>query len=222
MNFIDQQSLACRPTPQNLISPADESLIVPPSLSRLSAATVQEALDRADSRHWTRNPPRSLRARLGYLIKQYGGDTVALAHRLSVTPTELDALRTAKQTPAEYPVHHTVEREIVRLWQPYVRRRAHATIIANGGQMMVSFRARFGFVAAAGSSDDPRLRYLTLHLGTPYAVALFNARHGDAPESELHALLSEALGASYFFQHRKPGPGENVALQDLDFLEFYY
>ncbi|MFC9462225.1 telomere-protecting terminal protein Tpg [Streptomyces sp. NPDC056983] len=188
----------------------------------MSAGTVQEALDRADSRHWTRNPPRSLQARLGYLLKQHHGDTVALANLLSLTPTELDALRTAKQTPAEHPVHQAAEREVVRAWQPQVRRRAHATIVANGGQMMVSFRARFGFAATAGSSDDPRLRYLTLHLEAPYPAALFDARHGDAPESELHALLGDALGASYFFQHRKPGPGENVALQDIDFLGFYF
>ncbi|MGW4393333.1 telomere-protecting terminal protein Tpg [Streptomyces sp. NPDC004685] len=139
-----------------------------PFLSSLSAGTVQEALDRADSRHWTRNPPRSLQARLGYLLKQHHGDTVALANLLSLTPTELDALRTAKQTPAEHPVHQAAEREVVRAWQPQVRRRAHATIVANGGQMMVSFRARFGFAATAGSSDDPRLRYLTLHLEAPY------------------------------------------------------
>lgn len=49
---------------------------------RLSAATVQEALDRADARHWTRNPPRSPRARLAFLLRQAGGDQSAGASPL--------------------------------------------------------------------------------------------------------------------------------------------
>jgi hypothetical protein len=65
---------------------------------------------------------------------------------------------------------HT-EREVLRRWQPQVRRRAHRTIVDNDGLMTVSFRAWFGFTAAVGTTDDPRLRFLTTSLCAPYPNA---------------------------------------------------
>ncbi|MGW6521723.1 telomere-protecting terminal protein Tpg [Streptomyces sp. NPDC054962] len=190
----------------------------------LSADTVREALDRADSRHWTRNPPRSTRARLTYLLKQSRGDKADLAHRLQSNPADLDELLSAERIPQADPLHQAVEREVVRLWQPRVRRRAHDAVLAHSGQMMLSFRAWLGFTAAAGSSDDPRLRFLTLSLKAPYPQMLFTAHHNGTPETELRAILSEALSVSYFHLHhdRPVHKGESVSLQRIDFLEFYY
>ncbi|MGI3202522.1 hypothetical protein ACRJ4W_37435 [Streptomyces sp. GLT-R25] len=127
---------------------------MPPPL-RLSAATVQEALDRADARHWTRSPPRSPRARLAFLLRHAGGDQAALAARLAVPAHELDSLRAVRRPSEDDPVQQAVERDVIRLWQPRIRHRAHTAILHNNGQMMVSFRAWLGFTAAAGSSDDP-------------------------------------------------------------------
>ncbi|MER7720771.1 hypothetical protein ABTX99_28150 [Streptomyces flaveolus] len=189
---------------------------------RLSASTVREALDRADSRHWTRHPPRSSRARLTYLLKQSRRDVSALAHRLQTATCDLETLFTAVPLPEDHPLHHKLEREVVRLWQPRVRRRAHEVILARNGQMMLSFRAWLGFTAGAGSSDDPRLRFLTLNLTAPYPQRLFTARHNDAPEAELRALLSDALGTCYFHRDRPAHSGESVRLERIDFLEFYY
>ncbi|MFJ4732540.1 telomere-protecting terminal protein Tpg [Streptomyces sp. NPDC088770] len=188
----------------------------------LSVDTVTEALDRADSRHWTRNPPRSTRARLTYLLKQTRHDTAALADRLQANPARLNALLTAAPTPKDDPLPQAVEREVIRLWQPRVRRRAHDTIVANDGQMMLSFRAWLGFTAAAGSSDDPRLRFLTLSLKPPYPERLFTAQHESSSEEELRAILSDALGACYFHRDRPAAAGESVTLDRIDFLEFYY
>jgi hypothetical protein len=189
---------------------------------RLSADTVQEALDRADSRHWTRMPPRSTRARLTYLLKQHQHDTVTLAHRLQADSADLTALRDTGQIAADHPLHQAVEREVVRLWQPRVRRRAHAAILANGGQMMLSFRAWLGFTAAAGSSDDPRLRFLSLSLQAPYPESLLTAQRRGASEAELRAILSDALGACYFHRNRPAQTNETVSLERIDYLEFYY
>jgi len=194
---------------------------MPPPL-RLSAATVQEALDRADARHWTRNPPRSPRARLAFLLRQAGGDQTALATRLDVPVRDLDSLRTVRRPSEEDPVQQAVERDIIRLWQPRVRHRAHTTILHNNGQMMVSFRAWLGFTATAGSSDDPRLRFLTLSLQAPYIERLFAARHRNASEDELRRILSDALGACYFHRTRPAHTAETVTLDRIDCLEFYY
>lgn len=189
---------------------------------RLSANTVLEALDRADSRHWTRTPPLSARARLAYLLKHHRHDTAALTHRLEASPADLDALRTAGQMPQDHPLHQAVEREVIRLWQPRVRRRAHDAILANGGQMMLSFRAWLGFTAGSGSSDDPRLRFLTLSLTAPYPERLFTAQRTGASETELRTILSDALGVCYFYRDRPAHPKEKTVLERIDFLEFYY
>ncbi len=53
--------------------------------------------------------------------------------------------------------------------------------------MMVSFRAWLGFTAAAGSSDDPRLRFLTLSLQAPYIERLFTARPATPPRTSCAA-----------------------------------
>ncbi|MYW98897.1 MULTISPECIES: hypothetical protein [unclassified Streptomyces] len=189
---------------------------------RLSAVTVQEALDRADARHWTRNPPRSPRARLAFLLRQAGCDQTALAARLGVPVRDLDSLRTVRPPSEEDPVQQAVERDIIRLWQPRIRLRAHTAILHNNGQMMVSFRAWLGFTAAAGSSDDPRLRFLTLSLQAPYIQRLFAARHRNAPEDDMRRILSDALGACYFHRTRPAHTAETVTLDRIDYLEFYY
>ncbi|MFI1376083.1 telomere-protecting terminal protein Tpg [Streptomyces longwoodensis] len=188
---------------------------------RLSADTVGEALDRADSRHWTRTPPRSPHARLAYVLKHHH-DTAALARHLHTTTHDLDALHIPRQTPQDHPLHQALEREVIRLWQPRVRRRAHNAILAHDGQMMLSFRAWLGFTAAAGSSDDPRLRFLTLSLTAPYRERLFTAQHNRASEADLRAILSEALGVCYFYRDRPAHTREKAVLERIDFLEFYY
>jgi len=188
---------------------------------RLYASTVGEAIDRADARHWTRQPPRSDRARMKYLLQQTRGDHHVLAARLGTAPdTVLCVL--AGHPPADGALRDTIESEVLRLWQPRVRRRAHATIVENGGQMTVSFRAWFGFTAAAGTTDDPRLRFLTLSLLDPYPERLFSARHRNAPEAELHQTLNEALAASYFHRNGIPSALETVTLKKIDYLEFSY
>ncbi|MFE2159934.1 telomere-protecting terminal protein Tpg [Streptomyces lydicus] len=192
-----------------------------PTLS-LSANTVQEALDRADARHWTRNPPRSPRARLAFLLRKNGGDRALLATRLQTTPQALKTFIRQSGDAENSPLQQAVEREVIRLWQPRIRRRAHATILHNNGQMMVSFRAWLGFTAAAGSSDDPRLRTLTLSLHSSHVEALFSARHRGAPEPELLAILSHALSACYFHRNRPQGTAEKVRIERIDYLEFYF
>lgn len=187
----------------------------------LHASTVTEALDRADQRHWTRQPPRSDRARLGHLLRHEPGGVQTLSARLGTTLDALARITAGTRLPADDPLHRTLEREVLHGWQPRIRRTAHEAILRNQGQVSVSFRARFGFTATRGSTDDPRLRYLTLSLYEPYPDQLFTARRRSAPEAELHQILSQALAASYFHRNNA-AVAEDVTLKEIDFLEFYY
>ncbi|MGA6160500.1 telomere-protecting terminal protein Tpg [Stenotrophomonas sp. NPDC087984] len=188
----------------------------------LYASTVGEALDRADSRHWTRPAPRSAKARLRFLLQRQHSSLPDLASRLGVHETLLGQVLTGHRPPADDPLHPALERETIRLWQPQIRRRAHRTVLENSGLITVSFRAWFGFTSAAGTTDDPRLRFLTLSLRDPYPEHLFTARHRGAAEEELNRILGDALAASYFRHKGAPAALEEVTLKEIDYLEFYY
>ncbi|RNG17857.1 telomere-protecting terminal protein Tpg [Streptomyces botrytidirepellens] len=188
----------------------------------LYANTVGEALDRADSRHWTRPAPRSAKARLRFLLQPEDSSLPTLASRLGIHEALLHQVLTGHRPPADDPLYPALERETVRLWQPRIRRQAHRTILENGGLITVSFRAWFGFTSAAGTTDDPRLRFLTLSLREPYPEHLFTARHTGAAEEELNHILGDALAACYFRHKGSPAALEEVTLKEIDYLEFYY
>ncbi|MFE0630857.1 telomere-protecting terminal protein Tpg [Streptomyces sp. NPDC058864] len=185
-----------------------------------SATTVQEALDLADARHWTQQPPRSDRARLRFLLRRNGHDPKALAARLGTTANTLEQALQQRRI-GDPQLQRSVQREVVRLWQPRVRQQAHAAIIRHDGEMTIAFRAWFGFTVAAGSSDDPRLRFLTVQLKNPYPRLLFDARHRQADEQELQRILADALAVSYF-KHARTTTLQSVSLTNIDYLEFYY
>ncbi|CAM5386657.1 hypothetical protein SHIRM173S_06623 [Streptomyces hirsutus] len=82
-------------------------------------------------------------------------------------------------------------------WQPRIRAQARRRAAASTG-LVVDTRARFGFTAAPGTTDDARLRHLTLALPPQYAARLFDAQDAGATEQQLRALAAEALGEVYF------------------------
>lgn len=61
--------------------------------------------------------------------------------------------------------------EVRRRWQPQVRARARRAAATSAG-LMVDVRARFGFTAAPGTTDDARMRHLTLALPPAQAARL--------------------------------------------------
>jgi hypothetical protein len=59
-------------------------------------------------------------------------------------------------------------------------------------------RTRFGYTAPIGTTDDPRMRRLTVHLPPAYAVRLFTAQQQGADEQWLRAIFAEGLQEIYF------------------------
>ncbi|MCX5589619.1 telomere-protecting terminal protein Tpg [Streptomyces erythrochromogenes] len=179
--------------------------------------SISEALDIADQRHWTRTPLRSHTDRLDYLIAQLG--TRQTAARLQLQ----DPIVSAGPSSLTDETCQAIDREVRRIWQLTERQALHGTLVRNNAQVIVRFRARFGFSAARGSSNDSRLRFLAPQLLPQHAADLFAARHRDAGEAELRRILGDAIGAAYFF--RRLGPHQTqaaAAINDLDFVEFRY
>jgi hypothetical protein len=190
-------------------------------LDQLSTASIAEALDIADAHHWTRQPPRSDRARLRFLASKEK-DPAALSRRLGTTPQKLRRLLASQPGAANQELSRAILKEVVRLWQPRIRHRAHQVASQQQHSMHVHFCGWFGFNASAGSSDDGRLRRLSENLHHPYPARLLEARHHNASEDELRTIVADGIGESYF----KVSPGRSglhaVRLADIDYIEFSY
>ncbi|MFE9404844.1 telomere-protecting terminal protein Tpg [Streptomyces sp. NPDC006530] len=69
---------------------------------------------------------------------------------------------------------------------PQVRAKARKKAATTGG-IVISTRARFGFTAASGTTDDARIRDITQALPPTFADQLFSAREQGANEDQLLA-----------------------------------
>ncbi|MFE0443211.1 telomere-protecting terminal protein Tpg [Streptomyces fungicidicus] len=81
-------------------------------------------------------------------------------------------------------------------------------------------RARFGFAAPAGSSDDPRVRWITQYLPGEVARELFAARNAGAGEQQQLVILARALGHAFFRDGERRGHGLHIAFTDVEFAVF--
>lgn len=102
-------------------------------------------------------------------------------------------------------------------WQPLVRARLRARAESDG--FVLHTRARFGFAAPAGSSDDPRVRLITQYLSGEVARELFAARDAGGGEQQL-VILARALGHAYFRNGGRRAHGLGIAFTDVEFADF--
>jgi hypothetical protein len=89
-----------------------------------------------------------------------------------------------------------LEAAVRERWQPRIRRSARRQAATSTG-LVIDIRARFGFTAAPGTTDDARVRHLTIALPPQYAARLFDAQDAVAREQQLLAI-AEGLGEAYF------------------------
>ncbi|MCF0086468.1 hypothetical protein B0E37_01522 [Streptomyces sp. MH192] len=111
-----------------------------------------------------------------------------------------------------------IEEAVLARWQPRVRARRRAQTEAEG--FVFHTRARFGFAAPAGSSDDPRVRWITQDLPGEVARELFAARDAGAGEQQQTVILARALGHAYFREWGSRAHGLHVAFSDVEFADF--
>ncbi|MFF2205483.1 telomere-protecting terminal protein Tpg [Streptomyces sp. NPDC058145] len=108
------------------------------------------------------------------LLKAHRGSTRRVAAVLGVSQRTVQRWVTkkpgARRPPGPLQVK-AIEEAVLARWQPRVRARLRAQAEAEG--FVFHTRARFGFVAPAGSSDDPRVRWITQPLPGEVARELF-------------------------------------------------
>lgn len=105
-----------------------------------------------------------------------------------------------------------------RRWQPQIRAKARA---ASTGGIVIDTRARLGYTALIESTDEDRIRHLTVALPPVYAARLFEPQEAGASDARLQEIAAEALREVYFQDGgRRAGQLEEVRFTDIEHLEF--
>jgi hypothetical protein len=139
---------------------------------------IDDAIERADREGFTRQPPKTLQARINFLIKQLK-TARAVAQEIRVSQRSVERYRKGERKHPPKAIAERIDAAVRQRWQPQVRRRRRKQAATTTGITMET-RARFGYTAPVGTTDDGRFRRLTVHLPPAYAQRLFNARDAGA------------------------------------------
>lgn len=179
---------------------------------------IEDAIERADREAFTREPPKTLKAQIGYLLKQMGS-AKAVARELGVTADSVNRYRRGARKHARADVAAKIDDAVRTRWQPQVRKRRQRQAATTGG-ITVETRARFGYTAPIGTTDDGRFRRLTVHLPATYAQRLFDARNAGASEREMRGIVADGLKDVYFQDGGSRATGlSDVEINDIDYLD---
>lgn len=181
------------------------------------AHSIGDSLDRALEGAFTRPAPKSAQAQMKYLVRQLKG-TKAVAEALGVSQRTVERYVAGRFKRPRRELRERMEREVKRRWQPQVRAKAKKKAVSTDG-LVVSTRARFGFTAAPGTTDDARIRDITQALPPRWADRLFAARDADATEQQLQRIAAEGLAEMYFRANNTRAHGLGVEFTDVDQID---
>lgn len=182
---------------------------------------IGDSLDKAEAQTFTRPPPKSAQAQMKFLVKHEKGSTRAVAERLGISQRTVERYLTGEFKRPRKDLAVRLVEEVRKDWQPRVRRRAKEKAASTDG-LVIETRARFGFTAAPGSTDDGRLRRITQHLPPAYAQRLFDAQAAGASEQQLQNIAAEGLQEQYFKDGGRRAQGLLVEFTDIDYVELDY
>ncbi|MFE9252500.1 telomere-protecting terminal protein Tpg [Streptomyces sp. NPDC007088] len=178
-----------------------------------------DGLDRAVQKAFTRPVPKSAGAQMRYLVKQLKG-TKAVARMLRISQRTVERYVKDQIKKPRPELAARLEDEVKKRWQPQIRARAREKA-ANTDGLVIDTRARLGYTAPVGTTDQDRIRHLTVALPPRHAARLFEAREQGAGEERLREIAAEALKETYFQDGgRRAGSLEEVRFTDIEHLEF--
>ncbi|WP_431983148.1 telomere-protecting terminal protein Tpg [Streptomyces qinglanensis] len=179
--------------------------------------SLGDSLDRALEKAFTRPAPKSAQAQMKYLVKQLKG-TKAAAQALGISQRTVERYVTGKLKRPRQQLRARLEDEVKKRWQPQIRAKAKQKAATTTG-LVVSTRARFGFEAAGGTTDDARIRDITQALPPEYADQLFTAREQGKTEDQLRQIAAEGLARMYFRANNTRAHGLDVEFTDVERLD---
>ncbi|MFC8834843.1 telomere-protecting terminal protein Tpg [Streptomyces griseoincarnatus] len=185
------------------------------------AGEIEDAIERADREGFTKEPPKTLKGQIGFLLKQLGS-AKAVAQEIGVTADSVNRYRRGARKHARADVAVKIDDAVRARWQPLVRKRRQRQAAATRG-ITVETRARFGYTAPVGTTDDGRFRRLTVHLPPEYAQRLFDARDAGASDQQMRGIIAEGFKEVYFQDGGGRAMGlSDVAINDIDYLDLDY
>lgn len=180
------------------------------------AEEIGSALIRRDLEHLTRPLPTEPRRQMQELMRAERQDKDKVAARLGTTRRTVERYLTGRLKHPRHALREALAREVAKTWQPVVRRRARRQAGAVTG-ITVDTRARFGYTAPIGTTDDPRERRLTVHLPPQYAQRLFDAQERGADDRRLRGIVAEGLQEVYF---KDGGRAQGLEVEFTDIAYF--
>ncbi|MCK1822464.1 XRE family transcriptional regulator [Streptomyces sp. XM83C] len=181
------------------------------------AESIGDSLDQALESAFTRRPPQSAQAQMRFLVKQLKG-TKATAQLLGISQRTVERYVKGQLKRPRQDLRDRLNREVRKRWQPQVRARAKQKAATTDG-LVVSTRARFGFTAAPGTTDDARVRDITQALPPEFAARLFTARDQGATEQQLQRIAAEGLAQMYFRANNTRAHGLGVEFTDIQHVD---
>ncbi|WP_339135251.1 XRE family transcriptional regulator [Streptomyces sp. f51] len=181
--------------------------------------TVAEELDKAVQGAFTRPLPKSAGAQMRYLVRQHQHSTARVAELLGISQRTVERYVNNQIRKPRPQLAERLELEVRSRWQPQVRARAKQAAATTNG-IMIDVQGRFGYTAAGDSTDQSRVRHLTLPLPPHHAARLFQAQQDGVDEDDLRQIAAEALGEVYFRDGGRRAHGLEVKLTDLVDLRF--
>ncbi|MFF2328693.1 MULTISPECIES: telomere-protecting terminal protein Tpg [unclassified Streptomyces] len=178
-----------------------------------------DGLDAAVQKAFTRPVPKSAGAQMRYLVKQLKG-TRAVARMLRVSQRTVERYVKNQIKKPRPDLAARLEAEVKKRWQPQIRAKAKERAATTDG-IVIDTRARLGYTAPIGSTDQDRIRHLTVALPPRHAARLFGAQEAGAGDQQLREIAAEALKEVYFQDGgRRAGSLEEVRFTDVEHLEF--
>ncbi|MFF3062095.1 telomere-protecting terminal protein Tpg [Streptomyces sp. NPDC057909] len=182
---------------------------------------IGDSLDKAATATATRPIPKSAGAQIRFLVKHEKGSTRIVALRLGISQRTVERYLKGQIKSPRPELAAKLVAEVRKDWQPRVRERARKQAATSIG-IVIETRARFGFTAAPGSTDDGRIRRITQHLAPQYAARLFDAQSAGASEQQLQNIAAEGLQEQYFKDGGRRADGLIVEFTDIDYVELDY
>lgn len=179
---------------------------------------IDDALERGGRAHVTKPPPKTASAQMRLLVRAEKGSTKAVARRLGISQRQVERYLAGTARHPRPALRGALEREVAKAWQPRVRQRARRKAAAHTG-ITIETRARFGYSAPVGTTDDPRMRRLTVHLPPEYARRLFDAAQQGAGDARLRGIVAEGLRDVYFRDGGRRAGNLDVDLTDIDYID---
>ncbi|MFD9359387.1 telomere-protecting terminal protein Tpg [Streptomyces sp. NPDC060031] len=111
-----------------------------------------------------------------------------------VSQRSVERYRTGEHKTPPEEITDRIDAAVRARWQPKVRGRRRQQA-ATRADITMETPARFGYTAPIGTTDDGRMRRLTVHLPPAYAQRRFDAQQQGTGDQELRATTARRLNA---------------------------